>query len=160
MIKFEEVCQRLAVFERDESEKSISSESKVEGGIGASVPVSIFLPSRCVALVVIAIFDAPVVACCLSGTYFIIAPETGEENAGVAFFGQRIFLFTPLPMDAHGGASTRQTGIDRRDGFDAGFAGVDAPVRAFATQVKKGEPSRACSAPLRRLEVFSLVPMR
>lgn len=160
MIKLEEVCQRLAFLERDEREKGVAGQGEIEGSVGTSVPVSIFLPGGGVAFVVIAILDAPVVAGGLGGTHFVIAAKTGEENAGMAFFAQRIFLFAPLAMDAHGGASARQTGIDRRDGFDKGFAGVDAPVRAFATQVKKGEPSRACPAPSRRLEVFSLVPMR
>lgn len=133
MIKLEEVCQRLAVLERNERKKGVAGQGEIERGTGASVPVSIFLPGGGVAFVVIAIFDAPVVAGGFGGTRFVIAAKTGEENAGVALFAQRIFLFAPMAMDAHGGASARQSGIDRRDGFDTSFAGVDAPVRAFAT---------------------------
>jgi len=79
---------------------------------------------------------------------------------GVALEDLRIFLFAPVTLHGHGGTGAGQPGADRGDGRHCAFAGVDATVIDFATQVKKGEPSRARAAPSRRLEVLSFVPIR
>jgi hypothetical protein len=78
----------------------------------------------------------------------------------MAFEGLRVFLFAPVALHGHGTTGTWQSGGDRGDGLHSGFAGVDAAVIAFATQVKKGEPFRVREAASSRLEVFSFVPMR
>jgi hypothetical protein len=62
--------------------------------------------------------------------------------------------------DGERGSCGGQADFDGSNRFHGAFAGVDAPVFALATQVKKGEFSSAREAPSRRLEVFSLVPMR
>jgi hypothetical protein len=74
--------------------------------------------------------------------------------------GLGFFLFAPVALHPQRRAGTGQPGSDRRDGCHGSFAGVDASVFTFATQVKKGDPSNAREAPSSRLEVFSLVPMR
>jgi hypothetical protein len=56
MIEFEEVCQRLAVFERNESQKNVAGEGQIEGGVGSAVAVPILLPGAGVAFMVIAVF--------------------------------------------------------------------------------------------------------
>jgi len=60
VVEFEEVGQRLSLFEGDDGEQSIACEGQIQGGFGPSVPVAIFLPGGGVALVVVAVFDAPV----------------------------------------------------------------------------------------------------
>ena len=70
------------------------------------------------------------------------------------------FFFAPVALHGYGRAGTGQSGSDRRDGCHSCFAGVNASVFAFATQVKKGEFSNAREAPSSRFEVFSLVPIR
>ena len=108
----------------------------------------------------VAVLHAPVSAGGLSGTGFLFPPQAAGEDAGMAFEGMRVFLFDPVAPHGHGGAGTGQFGADRGDELHSGFAGVDAAMIAFATQVTKGVPSRARVAPSSRLEVFSFVPMR
>ena len=108
----------------------------------------------------VAIFNTPVLAYCLDGAVFFLWAKTGEEEAGTALRRLGLLFLAPVTLHAERRTSAWQSGRDRRDSFHGGFTGVDAPVSAFSTQVKKGEPSRAWAAPLSRLEVFSLVPTR
>ena len=160
VVKLEEVGEGLALLEGDDGKQGIAGEGQIESGLGSSMPVPVFLPGGGVAFVVVAVLDAPVLADSLSGTGFFFPPQAGEEDAGMAFEGLRFFLFAPVALHGHGATGTGKSGRDRGDGLHSGFAGVDATVIAFATQVKKGEPSRAREAPSSRLEVFSFVPMR
>ncbi len=160
VVKLEEVGEWLALLEGNDGKQGIASEGQIESGLGSSMPVPVFLPGRGVAFVVVAVLDAPVFAGGLCGTGFFFRPQAGEEDAGMASGRLRVFLFAPVALHGHGGTGAGQTGRDRGDGLHSGFAGVDAAVIPFATQVKKGEPSRARVAPSSRLEVFSLVPMR
>lgn len=160
VVKFEKVGEGLALLEGNDGKQGIASEGQIESGLGSAMPVPVFLPDGGVAFVVVAVFDAPVFADGLCGTGFFFRPQAGEEDAGMAFERLRFFLFAPVALHGHGGAGAGQPGRDRGDGLHSGFAGVDAAVIPFATQVKKGEPSRARVAPSSRLEVFSFVPMR
>jgi hypothetical protein len=160
VVKLEEVGEGLALLEGNDGKEGIAGECQIESGPGSSMPVPVFLPGGGVAFVVVAIFDTPVPASGAGGTGFFFRPQAGEEDASMALGRLRFFLFAPVALHGHCGAGTGQSGRDRGDGFYGGFAGVDAPVISFATQVKKGEPSRAREAPSSRLEVFSLVPMR
>ena len=160
VVKLEEEGEGLALLEGNDGKEGIARESQIEGGLGSSMPVPVFLPGGGVTFVVVAILDAPVSADGLSGTGFFFRSQVGEEEAGMAFEGMRAFLFDPVALHGHGGAGTGQSGADRGDELHGGFAGVDAAMIAFATQVKKGVPSRARVAPSSRLEVFSFVPMR
>ena len=87
--------------------------------------------------------------------------EAGEEEAGVAFLGlERILLLRPIALNRDGRAGARQAGGDGGDGGEGTATQVQTPVLALLTQCKRGVPLRACVAPARRLEVFSLVPIR
>lgn len=160
VVKLEEVGEGLALLEGNDGQEGIASECQIQSGAGSSMPVAVFLPGGGVTFVVVAVLDAPVSADGLSGTGFFFRAQAGEEDAGMAFEGMRVFLFAPVALHGHGATGAGQSGGDRRDGRQSGFAGVDAAVIAFATQVKKGVPSRARAAPFSRLEVFSFVPMR
>ena len=160
VVEFEEVGERFALLEGNDGKQGIARECQIESGLGSSMPMPVFLPSGGVAFVVIAVLDAPVLASGSGGTGFFFRPKAGEEDSGMALGDLRFFLFAPVAPYAHCGAGAGQSGIDRRDGFHGCFSGVDASVIPFATQVKKGEPSRTREAPSKRLEVFSLVPMR
>ena len=160
VVKLEVVCKRFALLEGNDGKQGVARECQVQSGIGSSMPVPILLPGGGVAFVVVAVLDAPVLAGGLGGAGLFFREQAGEEDAGMAFEGLRFFLFAPVALHGHGTTGTGKSGRDRGDGFHSGFAGVDAPVIPLATQVKKGEPSRARVAPSSRLEVFSFVPMR
>ncbi len=160
VVKFEEVRQWLARGEGDDGQQGIACEGEILSGFGPPMTVAVFLPGRGVTFVMVAIFNAPVGASGLSATRFVPWCQAGEEEAGVTLGGLRLFFLDPVALHGHRRAGTGKPGIHRRDGFHSGFAGVDATVIALQAQVKKGEPSSACLAPLSRLEVFSLVPSR
>jgi hypothetical protein len=165
VVKLKEVSQWLAGFERDNGQQRIARERKVLSGFGSSMPVTIFLPSAGISLVVVAVFDAPMFADCLGAKGFLLWIQAGEEHASMAFDLRLLvvlarFLLYPLTQDGDGRAGSRQCGMDRRDALYRSFAGVNATVIAFQAQVKKGEPFRALAAPSNRLEVLALVPMR
>ena len=125
------------------------------------MPVTILLPGGSIAFVMIAVFDRPVLTRGSGGTCFFFGSKTGEEDAGVALEGLAgIALLGPLALYAHYGAGAGQSGGNRGDGFEGGFAGVDASVFGFCAQVKRGVFSRARVAAFKRTEVFSLVPRR
>ena len=71
-----------------------------------------------------------------------------------------IALLGPVAPHEHHRASAGQSCRNRGDGFDGGFAGVDASVFGFRAQEKKGAFSKARVAFSNRTGVFSLVPMR
>jgi hypothetical protein len=76
-----------------------------------------------------------------------------EGLAGILFLG-------PLALHEHCGAGAGQSRAHWGDGFEGGFAGVDASVFGFRAQVKRGAFSKAAVAAAKRTEVFSLVPRR
>ena len=124
------------------------------------MPVAILLPSGCVAFVMVAVLDTPMPTDGAGGTGFFFRSQAGEEDAGMALAGLRFFLVAPVAHHGYGATCSRQTCVERRDGFHSRFSLVNAPVFALQTQVKKGDPCRALAAPSNRLEVFALVPMR
>jgi hypothetical protein len=161
MVMFEEVCQRLAFFERDEGQEDIAGECKIERGVGFAMAVAVFLPGAGVAFVVVAVFHRPVLANRIGSACFFLCGKAGEEEAGVAFGRlERVFLLRPIALDGDGRAGARQSGVDGGDGGDGPATQVQTPVLALLAQSKKGVALRACVAPARRWEVFSLVPMR
>lgn len=161
MVEFEEVGQRLAFFKGDDGQKDVAGKREIEGGVGFAMTVSVFLPGAGVALVVVAVFYGPVLANRARRAVFFLRREAGEEDAGVVFLGlKRILFLRPIALDGDGRAGARQAGVDGRDGGEGGAASVQTTVFGLLAQVKKGVPWRACAAPARRLEVFSLVPMR
>lgn len=158
---FEEVCQRLALLEGDEGQEDVAGEREVERGVGFAMAVSVFLPGAGVAFVVVAVFHGPVLANGACRARFFVRAEAGEEEARVAFVRlKRVVLLRPIALDRDCRASARQPGVDWGNGGDGTTTQVQTPVLALLTQFKKGVPWRACIAPARRLEVFSLVPMR
>jgi len=79
----------------------------------------------------------------------------------VAFLSlERDLFLRPITPDRDSRAGARQPGVDGGNGGDGTATPVQTPVLALLTQCKKGVPLRACIAPARRWEVFSLVPMR
>jgi hypothetical protein len=161
MVMFEEVRQRLAFLEGDEGQQDVAGESEIERGVGFAMAVSVFLPGAGVAFVVVAVFHGPVRANRARRAHFFVYGEAGEEEAGVAFLLlERVFLLRPVALDGDGRAGAGQPGVDGGNGSDGATAQVQAPVLTLLTQVKRGVPLRARVAPARRLEVFSLVPIR
>ena len=123
--------------------------------------VPVFLPGAGVTFVVVAVFHGPVLANRACRARFFGCGEAGEEEACMAFLRlERVFLLRPIALDRDGRAGARQPGVDGGNGGDGTAAQVQTPVLALLTQFKRGVPLRACVAPARRLEVFSLVPMR
>ena len=161
MVLFEEVCQRLALLEGDEGQEDVAGEREIERGVGFAVSVSVFLPGTGVALVVVAVFHRPVLANRVCSARFFLCREAGEEESGVAFLGlERVFFLRPIAPNRDRRAGARESGVDGGKGGDGTATPVQTPVLALLTQCKKGVPLRACLAPARRWEVFSLVPMR
>lgn len=161
MVVFKALGQRLALLEGDERQQDVAGERQIEGGVGLAMAVPVFLPGAGVPFVVVAVFDRPVPTHRLCRALVFAHGEAGEEVAGVVFARlERVVLFRPVALDRDGRAGPRQSGVDGRDRGDGTAAPVQPPVFAFLTQFKKGVPWRACVAPARRLEVFSLVPMR
>ena len=148
------------MFEGNDGKQGVAREGEVQSGVGSAMPVTIFLPGRGVSFVVVAVLNAPVTSDGFCGTGFFVHRQAGEEDTGVALGGLRVFFFAPVALHGNGATGSGESSRYRRDGLDGGFAGIDAPVLPFATELKKGEPSRASAAPLRRLEVFAFVPMR
>lgn len=123
--------------------------------------MAVFLPGTGVTFVVVAVFDGPVLAHRVCRAGFFLDGEAGEEEAGVPFGRlERVFLLRPITLDRDRRAGARQPGGDWGNGGDGPATAVQTPVFALLTQLKKGVPVRACVAPARRWEVFSLVPMR
>jgi hypothetical protein len=161
MVLFKEVCQRLTFLEGDDGQEDVAGEGEIERGIGFAMAVSVFLPGAGVAFVVIAVFHRPVLANRACGTRFFVEGEAGEEEACVAFLDlEGVSLLRPIALDRDGRAGARQPGGDGGNGGDGTTAQVQTPVLPLLTQCKRGVPLRACIAPARRLEVFSLVPIR
>ena len=161
MVAFKEVRQRLALFKGDQRQQDVAGERQIEGGVGFAMAVPVFLPGAGVALVVVAGFHRPVPTHCLGRALLLAGAQAGEEVAGVAFLRlERVVLLRPVALDRDGRAGPRQSGVDGRDRGDGAAAPVQPPVFAFLAQFKKGVLWRACVAPARRFEVFSLVPMR
>ncbi len=158
---FEEVGQRLAFLKGDDGQKDVAGEREIERGVGFAMAVSVFLPGAGVAFVVVAIFHGPVLANRTCRARFFVRGEAGEEEACVVFLRlERVFLLRPIALDRDGRAGARQPGVDWGNDGDGTATQVQTPVLALLTQLKKGVALRACVAPARRLEVFSLVPMR
>jgi hypothetical protein len=161
MIQLEELGQRLALLEGDNCQQGVAREREIQSGVGSSMPVTILLPGGGVAFVMIAVFYRPVLARGGGGARFFFGSKTGEEDAGVALKGLAgIALLGPLALHEHCGAGAGQARRHWGDGFDGGFAGVDASVLGFCAQVKRGVFSKAWVAASSRTEVFSLVPRR
>jgi hypothetical protein len=74
-VKIEEVGQRLAFLERDDGQEGVSREGEVECGVGSSMAVTVFLPEGGIALVMVAVFDAPVPPDGRGGTGFLMRPQ-------------------------------------------------------------------------------------
>jgi hypothetical protein len=161
VVELEEVCQGLALLEGDEGQEDVAGERQIECGVGFAMAVSVFLPGAGVAFVVVAVFHGPVRAnrACRAGC--LVGGKAGEEAAGVAFLGlERVFFLGPITPNRDCRAGAKQPGVDGGYGGDGPAAPVQTPVLALLTQCKKGVPLRACTAPARRWEVFSLVPIR
>jgi len=158
---FEEVCQRLAFLEGDDGQEDVAGEREIERGVGFAMAVSVFLPGAGVAFVVVAVFHGPVMANRTCRACFFVRGEAGEEEACVGLeLLERVFLLRPIALNRDGRAGAQQPGVDWGNGGDGTATQVQTPVLALLAQLKKGVPLRARVAPARRLEVFSLVPMR
>lgn len=161
VIMFEEVGQRLALLEGDEGQEDVAGEREIEGGVGFAMAVTVFLPGTGVTFVVVAVFHGPVLANRARRAHFFLRGEAGEEESCMAFLRlERVFLLRPIALDGDGRAGARQPGVDGGNGGDGPAPPVQTPVLTLLAQGKKGVPWRACLAPARRWEVFSLVPRR
>ena len=161
VVEFEEVCQWLALLEGDESQEDVAGERQFERGVGFAMAVSVFLPGAGVAFVVVAVFHGPVRANRPCRARWLVRGKAGEEAAGMAFLGlEWVFFLGPIAPNCDRRAGTKESGVDGGNGGDGTATPIQTPVLALLTQGKKGVPWRACIAPARRWEVFSLVPMR
>ena len=150
----------MLFIEWNDGQQGIARESEVLGHVDAAVAMAILLPDAIVALVVIAILDAPVFARGTPETRLVLRRDTGDEVADVDVFLIRAGLFHPLTLDLDGTACREQPGVHGFERPQGGAADVDATVVTIATQIKKGVPASAASTASRRLEVLGLVPMR
>jgi len=161
MVEFEEVRQRLPLLKGDDGQEDVAGEGEIERGVGFAMAVSVFLPGAGVAFVVVAVFHGPVLADRTCRASVFVRGEAREEEAGVVLLRlERVFLLRPIALDRDGRAGARQPGVDWGNGGDGTSTQVQTPVLTLLAQYKKGVALRACVAPARRLEVFSLVPMR
>ena len=161
VVELEEVCQRLALLERDEGQEDVAGERQIERGVGFAMAVPVFLPGAGVAFVVVAVFPRPVRVNRACRARCLVRGKAGEEAAGVAFGGlERVFFLGPIAPNRNRRTGARESGVDGGNGGDGPAPPVQTPVLPLLTQGKKGVPLRACIAPARRWEVFSLVPMR
>ena len=62
VIKFKKVREWLAQLEGNDGKQGIARERQIERGLWPSMTMMVFLPSRGVAFVVVAIFNTPVLA--------------------------------------------------------------------------------------------------
>ena len=97
------------------------------------MPVTFLLPSRSVALAVVAVFNAPVVARCRGGTRFFLGRQAETEEAGVALLDVGLFFLAPLPAHGYCGASAGGVRVDWRDRRYGTLTAVDASVVTFQT---------------------------
>ena len=145
----------------DDGQEDVAGECEIKRGGGSAVAVPVLLPWAGITFVVVAIFHGPMLSGGVGGAGFLVSAEAGKEKAGVAFRRrQRVFLLRPVALNRDGRAGARQAGADWGNGCDGTATPVQTPVLALLAQFKRGVPLRACVAPARRLEVFSLVPMR
>ena len=72
-VKIEKAGQRQAFFEWDDGQQGVSLEGEVECGVGSSMAVTVSLPEGGIALLIVAVFDAPVPPDGCGGTYFCFA---------------------------------------------------------------------------------------
>ena len=150
----------MLFIEWNDGQQGIAGEGEVLGHVDAAVAMAVFLPDAVVALVMIAVLDAPVFARGTPETRLVFCGDAGDEVADVDMLRVQAGLFHPLPLDFDGAASREQPGVHGFERPHRGAADVDATVVAIATQVKKGVPLSAASTASRRLEVLGLVPMR
>ena len=150
----------MLFIEWNDGQQGIAREGEVLGHVDAAVAMAILLPDAVVALVVIAILDAPVFARGTPEPRLMFRRDTGDEVADVDVLGVRADFFHPLALDLDGAACREQPCVHGFEGPHGGAADVDATVVAIATQVKKGVPASAASTASRRLEVLGLAPMR
>jgi hypothetical protein len=161
MVVFKEVRQRLTILEGNQRQEHIAGQRQIQRGVGFAMAMPVFLPGAGVPSVVVAVFHRPVLAHRHDRALLFAHGEAGEKVAGVAFLRREgVFLLRPIALDGDDRTSPRQPGVDGRDRGDGATAQVQPSVFAFLAQGKKGVSFRACVAPARRLEVFSLVPMR
>ena len=161
MVLFKKVGQGLTLLEGDQGQENVAGERQIERGVGFAMAVPVFLPGAGVAFVVVAVFHRPVPAHRARRARLFAHREAGEEEPGVVFGRwQRVFLLRPVAPDGEGRAGPWQPGVDGGNGGDGPAPQIQTPVFALLTQGKKGVFLRACIAPAKRWEVFSLVPMR
>jgi hypothetical protein len=160
MIKLKEVSKGLVFFKGNDGQQGVACERQIQSGVGPAMAVTVFLPRGSVALVVIAVFNAPVLTRGASRARFLFTAKTGEEDALMALCALGIAFLGPLAKHGHYGARAGEPGCDRGNGFNRSLAGVDASVFAFCAQVKKGVFFKALTAALSLIGVFSLVPRR
>ena len=110
VVKFKECGQRFSLFEWNDGKQGVAREGEVEGGVGSAMPVTIFLPGRGVAFVVVAVLDAPVTSDGLCGTGFFVHRQSGMEDTGVALEGLWVFVFPPLALHGNGATGSGQSG--------------------------------------------------
>ena len=83
MVVFEELRQRLTLFERDEGQEDVAREGQIERCVGFAMAVLVLLPGTGVAFVVIAVFHRPMLAGGVGGAGFLVRAKAGKEEAGV-----------------------------------------------------------------------------
>ena len=94
LVELEDVGKGLSLLKRNEGKHCISGKGQIECCSWSSMSVRILLPSRSVALVVAAVFNAPVVAGCRGGTRFFLGRQAGAEEAGVALLDVGLFFLS------------------------------------------------------------------
>ena len=62
VVKFKKVCKWQTLLEGNDGKQGIARERQIESGLWSSMTMMVFLPSRGVAFVVVAVLNTPVLA--------------------------------------------------------------------------------------------------
>ena len=116
----------------DDGQKGVSGEGEVLGDPGAAVPMAVFLPNGVVALVMVAIFHAPMPTGGAAKVRRFVGRQAGDEVADVnAGLARWIFFGPPFAPDFHPATRSQQADIHRTDRTHCATADVDATVAAI-----------------------------
>lgn len=94
--------QVVLFIERDDRQKGVTRQRENLGDIDAPVTVAVFLPDVVVPLVMVLVFDAPMLAHRPPETLRLVGRRTRDEAAGVLVLVFRAGFFHPLAPDLGG----------------------------------------------------------
>jgi len=94
-VKIEEAGQRQAFFEWDDGQQGVSLEGEGECGVGSSMAVTVSLPEGGIALLIVAVFDAPVPRTAVAA-HISVSPAGLRGRSGCGFWRVEDFSFRTI----------------------------------------------------------------